>query len=207
MARCSVSRRTVLGGCVLTSGYLRSAHADEPVDPARLQLPQPGDRLVEAGNDSGSAPLKPVDIDSQNPLLAWAFDPRKKLVRDGSRLNMVLLMRFDAAALSAAEKATAPDGVVAYSAVCTQAHPLTDRRRGSDGSRAGEAWAGPLQGWPTAAEQLRWIRGGADRRRAAQRHRTQLISVYRQSPAIVDSTIEALITRPGCADGLDRRFR
>jgi len=53
---------------------------------------------------------------------------------------MVLLMRFDAAALSAAEKATAPDGVVAYSAVCTQAHPLTDRRRGSDGSRAGEAW-------------------------------------------------------------------
>jgi len=140
MARCSVSRRTVLGGCVLTSGYLRSAHADEPVDPARLQLPQPGDRLVEACNDSGSAPLKPVDIDSQNPLLAWAFDPRKKLVRDGSRLNMVLLMRFDAAALSAAEKATAPDGVVAYSAVCTQAHPLTDRRRGSDGSRAGEAW-------------------------------------------------------------------
>jgi rieske iron-sulfur protein len=121
MARCSVSRRTALGGCVLTSGYLRSvkAHADEPVDPARLQLPQPGDRLVEAGNDSGSAPLKPVDIDSQNPLLAWAFDPRKKLVRDGSRLNMVLLMRFDAAALSAAEKATAPDGVVAYSAVCT----------------------------------------------------------------------------------------
>jgi Rieske Fe-S protein len=119
MARCSVSRRTVLGGCVLTSGYLRSAHADEPVDPARLQLPQPGDRLVGAGNDSGSAPLKPVDIDSQNPLLAWAFDPRKKLVRDGSRLNMVLLMRFDPAALSAAEKATAPDGVVAYSAVCT----------------------------------------------------------------------------------------
>jgi Rieske Fe-S protein len=32
---------------------------------------------------------------------------------------MVLLMRFDPAALSAAEKATAPDGVVAYSAVCT----------------------------------------------------------------------------------------
>jgi rieske iron-sulfur protein len=121
MARCSVSRRTVLGGCVLTSGYLWSvkAHADEPVDPDRLQLPQPGDRLVEAGSDSGATPLKPGDIDSLHPVLAWAFDPRKKLLRDGSRLNMVLLMRFDPGALSAAERPTAPDGVVAYSAVCT----------------------------------------------------------------------------------------
>lgn len=121
MARCGVSRRIVLGGCFLTSGYLRSggASADEPVDPARLELPQPGDLLVEAGSDSGTTPLKPGDIDSRNPVLAWAFDPRKKLLRDGSRLNMVLLMRFDPTALSDPEKARSPDGVVAYSAVCT----------------------------------------------------------------------------------------
>ena len=86
---------------------------------SRLQLPQPGDQLVEAGNDAGKTPLKPGDIGLQDDVLAWAFDPQKKLPRDGSRLNMVVLMRFDPATLSDAEKETAPDGVVAYSAVCT----------------------------------------------------------------------------------------
>ncbi|MGO9998414.1 MAG: Rieske 2Fe-2S domain-containing protein [Acetobacteraceae bacterium] len=121
MAAWTVSRRVMLAGCVATSSYLRSAtpRADEPMDPARLQLPQPGDQLVEAGNDAGTTPLKPDDIGLQDVVLAWAFDPQKKVPRDGSRLNMVVLMRFDPATLSDAEKETAPDGVVAYSAVCT----------------------------------------------------------------------------------------
>ena len=121
MAGWTVSRRAMLAGCVATSSYLRSttARADEPVDPDRLQLPQPGDQLVEAGNDAGTTPLKPRDIGLQDVVLAWAFDPQKKIPRDGSRLNMVVLMRFDPATLSDTEKETAPDGVVAYSAVCT----------------------------------------------------------------------------------------
>jgi rieske iron-sulfur protein len=119
MAGWTVSRRVMLAGCVAASSYLRSARADEPVDPDRLQLPQPGDHLVEAGNEPGTTPLKPDDIGSQDVVLAWAFDPQKQVPRDGSRLNMVLLMRFDPATLSDAEKETAPDGVVAYSAVCT----------------------------------------------------------------------------------------
>jgi len=89
------------------------------MDPARLQLPQPGDQLVEAGNDAGTTPLKPGAIGLQDVVLAWAFDPQKQVPRDGSRLNMVLLMRFDPATLNDAGKETAPDGVVAYSAVCT----------------------------------------------------------------------------------------
>jgi rieske iron-sulfur protein len=121
MADWVFSRRVILAGCVATSGCLRSVavRADEPVDPDRLKLPQPGDCLVEAGNDAGTTPLKPVDIGSQDVVLAWAFDPHKNVPRDGSRLNMVLLMRFDPATLGDAEKETAPDGVVAYSAVCT----------------------------------------------------------------------------------------
>ena len=97
MAGWAVSRRTVLGGCFLASGGLFSvgAHADEPQDPDSLELPQPGDQLVGLGGEADKIPLKPGDIGSRDPVLAWAFDPRKKLLRDGSRLNMVLLMRFD----------------------------------------------------------------------------------------------------------------
>lgn len=120
MAGWGISRRAVLAGSV-ASGCLQSTivRADEPVDPDRLALPQPGDQLIAAGSDAGVAPLKPSDLGSQDPVLAWAFDPQKKLLRDGSRLNMVLLMRFDPATLSDAERETAPEGVVAYSAVCT----------------------------------------------------------------------------------------
>ena len=105
MAGWAVSRRTVLGGCFLASGGVCSvaARADEPQDPDSLELPQPGDRLVGLGGEADKIPLKPGDIGSQDPVLAWAFDPQKKLPRDGSRLNMVLLMRFDPATLGDAE--------------------------------------------------------------------------------------------------------
>jgi Rieske Fe-S protein len=114
----------VLGGCALACGYLRSiaARADEAADPDSLRLAQPGDLLIEAGSDPSDAnatPLKPHDIDPQDVTLAWPFDPKRKLVRDGSRLNAVLLMRFDPASLGDAERQVAVDGVVAYSAVCT----------------------------------------------------------------------------------------
>ena len=75
--------------------------------------------LSRLGGDAGKIPLKPADIGSQDLVLAWAFDPQKKLLRDGSRLNMVLLMRFDPATLADAARQSAPDGVVAYSAICT----------------------------------------------------------------------------------------
>ena len=121
MAGWAVSRRIVLGGCFLASGGVCSvaARADEPQDPDSLELPQPGDRLVGLGGEADKIPLKPGDIGSRDPVLAWAFDPRKKLLRDGSRLNMVLLMRFDPATLADAARQSAPDGVVAYSAICT----------------------------------------------------------------------------------------
>ncbi len=121
MAVCAISRRLILAGCVATSGSIRTivARADGPPDPARMALPQPGDQLVEMGADNGETPLKPGDMALQDLVLAWAWDPQKKVVRDQSRLNMVLLMRFDPASLAATEAPMAPDGIVAYSAVCT----------------------------------------------------------------------------------------
>jgi rieske iron-sulfur protein len=129
MAGPGVTRRTVLCTCLGTFGALRSfdARADDVADPDRSKLPQPGDLLVEAGVEVGTTPLKPEDIGPGEVLLAWAFDPQKKIPRNGSRLNMVLLMRFDPATLGDDERANTADGVVAYSATCThQQCPVTD---------------------------------------------------------------------------------
>jgi Rieske Fe-S protein len=82
--------------------------------------PQVGDLLVFFDGDHEGAPIKPADLNPGDPpVLAWAFDPVKKVSRDGSRLNQVLVMRFDPAALGAAERARAAEGVIAYSAICT----------------------------------------------------------------------------------------
>ena len=116
-----ISRRVVIAGGVVALGDIGTVtgRADEPVDAVRMQLPQPGDWLVSAGNDAKTTPLKPDDFEPQELVLAWGFDTGRKVPRDGSRLNMVLLMRFDPATLGSAEKQLAVDGVVAFSAICT----------------------------------------------------------------------------------------
>jgi Rieske Fe-S protein len=124
-----MTRRSVLCACLGTIGASgsSSARADATPDPDRDKLPQPGDLLVEAGVDAGTTPLTPADIGTQEVVMAWAFDPTKKVPRNGSRLNMVLLMRFDPATLGDAERARTADGVVAFSAICThQQCPVTD---------------------------------------------------------------------------------
>lgn len=104
------------------------AWAEAQDDPTRSQPPQTGDLLVVADSDQNSAPIKPADVPvAGDPVLAWAFDPARKVPRDGSRLNQVLLMRFDPSQLSAGEKPLSADGVVAFSAICThQACTITE---------------------------------------------------------------------------------
>jgi len=114
-------RRDVLCGCVVIAvdGAATLAHGDNS-DPARTMRPQPGDLLVFFDGDQEGAVIKAADLKPGDPpILAWAFDPTKKVPRDGSRLNQILVMRFDPAALGPTEAARAADGVVAYSAICT----------------------------------------------------------------------------------------
>ena len=46
------------------------------------------------------------------------MDPATNVVRDGSRLNKVLLVRLSADAMEPTTRDRAADGVVAYSAIC-----------------------------------------------------------------------------------------
>jgi rieske iron-sulfur protein len=88
-------------------------------DDAASARPQEGDVLIKAG-DATRTPLTTNDIAvAAGFTTAWAFDRALKIVRDGSRLNQLLLLRFDPAVLSTDTRARAADGIVAYTSICT----------------------------------------------------------------------------------------
>jgi rieske iron-sulfur protein len=67
----------------------------------------------------GQSPIEPRDVPIGGPpLFVWPMEPASKLVRNGSRLNKVLLLRLDPATFDAVTREHAADGVVAYTAVC-----------------------------------------------------------------------------------------
>ena len=88
--------------------------------------PKPGDLLVRVG-DAMKQPLSPGEIKrGAKPVIAWAMDPMNETLRDGSKLNQVLLVRFDSSNLAQDTRSRAADGVVAYSAICTHADCVVD---------------------------------------------------------------------------------
>jgi Rieske Fe-S protein len=85
------------------------------------ERPKEGDLLVSIDSES-PVPLQPKDIPIGGPpVVAWAMDRVGNLVRKGSRLNKVLLLRLDPATLVGVTQERAADGVVAYSAICPHA--------------------------------------------------------------------------------------
>jgi Rieske Fe-S protein len=98
--------------------WLQAAAAQEG-DP-KTARPQPGDYLVFQAGDRVGQRIAPADVPLGGPpVLAYAMEPGTGVVRDGSRLNQVLLLRLDPAALSEETRGRAAEGVVAYSVVCT----------------------------------------------------------------------------------------
>ena len=81
--------------------------------------PVTGDRLVEDDAEGTPKPLRVADLAPGKPVLAFPFDAAKGEVRNDSRLNKVVLMRFAEADLNAETRARAAGGVVAFSAICT----------------------------------------------------------------------------------------
>jgi rieske iron-sulfur protein len=100
-----------------TGSLTRRARA-EPAD----DRPKQGDVLVAIDSGASAAALTPsaVAVDAR-PIIAWPMDPVGNVVRDGSRLNKVLVLRLDPATLSEETRARAADGIVAYSAICPHA--------------------------------------------------------------------------------------
>ena len=79
--------------------------------------------------------IKPQDLKLGGPpVLAWPKDPKTSVIRNGSRLNEVLVVRLDPAELDDETRAHAADGIVAYSAICAHAGcPVTAWVKGGRG--------------------------------------------------------------------------
>jgi rieske iron-sulfur protein len=103
-------------GLVLPANLV-GAQNDDP----RKARPQPNDRFVFARGDRKGQTITVADLSAGGaPVIAFPIDPVSKIVRDGSRLNEVFLVRLESSELNAETRARAADGsVVAYSAVCT----------------------------------------------------------------------------------------
>jgi len=101
---------------------------------AARERPKEGDLLVAVTAAAAPEPLKPDDVPLDGKqTLAWPMDPETKTLRNGSRLNKVLLLRLDPEGFDPETKERAAEGVVGYSAICphtgcdvTNWHP--DRR-------------------------------------------------------------------------------
>ncbi len=84
--------------------------------------PQVGDRLVFAAGPRMGRPIAPGDLEAgAQQVFAFPQEPKTGAVRNGSRLNQVLVVRLDPAMLAPETRARSVRGVVAYSAVCSHA--------------------------------------------------------------------------------------
>jgi rieske iron-sulfur protein len=116
------SRRRVLRlalsvGLCFPGAKLACAQDGDP----RKARPQANDRFVFARGSRKGESITLADLPVGGPpLIAFPIDPQSQIVRDGSRLNEVLLVRLESTEFSAETRARAADGtVVADSAVCT----------------------------------------------------------------------------------------
>jgi Rieske Fe-S protein len=112
-----VRGQTRPGDAVLTSP---DSPASTTPDPATSAPPEENDRLVFAYGEREGSVVRPEDLTvGAEQTFAWAMQPGTGLVRNGTRLYQILLVRLDPASLAAASLARAVEGIVAYSGVCT----------------------------------------------------------------------------------------
>jgi Rieske Fe-S protein len=118
-------RQAILGAALALSPLLNiPARADDQPDETE-KGPQPGDHLVFLGGPKKDQPARVEDLELDGEQMqAYPADP-KGLVRDGTPLNLLLLVRVGDDGLDEQTRKLAADGVVAYSAICThQACPV-----------------------------------------------------------------------------------
>ena len=115
------NRRTLLKSVLGTGVGLQlvrcAAYAAD--DPKKMR-PQVGDLLVFSLGDRQGQVITPQDIPVGGPpVIAYAMESSTQIVRDGSRLNRVLLVHLTPADFTEATRPATADGIVGYSAICT----------------------------------------------------------------------------------------
>jgi Rieske Fe-S protein len=118
--KATANRRALLAGGVVLGAAMAGAPGKALAQSAEAsKRPQEGDFLVKDG-DKTLTPLTPADIVlNQAQLFAWALEPTQNVLRDGSGLNALLILRLPEDKLTAETKARAAEGIVCYTQICT----------------------------------------------------------------------------------------
>jgi rieske iron-sulfur protein len=119
------------GTCLATTAPL-AAEDDRPGSDER---PKPRDLLVFSEGDRQGDVIKPDDLTLGGPPVhAWPKDPKTSVVRDGSRLNEILMVKLDPKDFDDETRSFAADNILAYSAICTHAGcPVTEWAKATTG--------------------------------------------------------------------------
>jgi rieske iron-sulfur protein len=122
------------GACIAASKSVAAADEDRPGSDER---PQKTDVLVLSEGEHAGDVIKPQDLKLGGPpLRAWPKDSKTSVIRNGSRLNEVLVVKLDPAELDDETRSRAADGIVAYSAICAHAGcPVTAWMKGAVGDK------------------------------------------------------------------------
>jgi Rieske Fe-S protein len=134
-----LARRRLLAAAVaagIGAAVSPAARAQEDA-PGADERPQKADLLVFTEGDRAGEIIKPADLPLGGPPVhAWPMDPRTRVVRSGSRLNELLVLRLDPAEFDDDTRVRAVDGIVAYSAICSHAGcPVTEWVKASEGDK------------------------------------------------------------------------
>lgn len=133
------TRRTILLTAFATAVHASSPRpaAAEENPPGSDLRPQKADVLVFAEGDHAGEVIKPEDLKTGGPAVrAWPKDPKTAVIRKGSRLNELVVVKLDPAELDDDTRPRAADGIVAYSATCSHAGcPITGWVKAAQGDK------------------------------------------------------------------------
>jgi rieske iron-sulfur protein len=109
-----------LAGCACLAAS-RSVNADDD-QPGSDERPQKDDLFVFTEGPQSGQVIKPSDLKQGGPPVhAWPKDPKSSVIRKGSRLNEIVLVKLDPGELDEESRSRSADGIVAYSLICTHA--------------------------------------------------------------------------------------
>jgi rieske iron-sulfur protein len=133
------TRRTLILTALATAAHVAAATpaAADDDQPGSSERPQKSDVLVFSEGEHAGQSIRPQDLNVGGPFVrAWPKDPKTSVVRKGSRLNEILVVRLDPAELDDETRQRAVDGVVAYSAICAHAGcPVTAWMKAATGDK------------------------------------------------------------------------
>jgi rieske iron-sulfur protein len=116
-----LSRRALCAGCAVWGGgigaFFHRAAAEDLAEDEKA--PQVGDRLVYLGTERNGQIIRAEDLPLGGPQVQAYPQSPGGVTRDGSRLNLLAVLRLDPASLGGETAQRAAGGAVAYSAVCT----------------------------------------------------------------------------------------